>query len=138
MRYKYFRVHTNDIAFHTKEPRGIFTSIWKLVEGKILSESEIAEYWENRKYFESILPIPTFYGDGNSVKAITWYKNNDEGNWIFNQMSFYLNMAKKYDLELYKSMAVDLPGNIIYEDLYQIGVVRDEKSVHKLKIEKLT
>lgn len=54
---KYYRVHSEDIAYLTQQPRGIFTAIYKLVEAKILSEDEEKEYWRNREYFEKELPV---------------------------------------------------------------------------------
>ncbi len=39
---KYFRVHMKDCAYITKQPRGIFTSVGKLVDSKILNQ--IASY----------------------------------------------------------------------------------------------
>ena len=52
---KYFRIHTAEKAYLTKQPRGIFTAVWKLVESGILNEEEIKEYWRNREYFEKVL-----------------------------------------------------------------------------------
>ena len=43
---KYFRVHTSDIAYLTKQPRGIFTKVGKLVDAKTLTEEETAEVTE--------------------------------------------------------------------------------------------
>ena len=37
---KYYRVHSEEIAYLTKQPRGIFTAIWKLVDAKMLTEQE--------------------------------------------------------------------------------------------------
>ena len=47
---KYYRVHTADVAWITKQPRGIFTAISKLVDAKTMNEEEIATYWKNRAY----------------------------------------------------------------------------------------
>ena len=119
---KYYRVHTADIAYYTGQPRGIFVAIWKLVEEKILTEAETKEYWKNREYFEKILPVPPYYAKGNPEKAITWFKDTSEGNKIYNQMNFYREMAKKYNVDLYKSECVFVPGEIVYEDEFQIAV----------------
>ncbi|NLC93933.1 MAG: hypothetical protein GX677_10885 [Treponema sp.] len=126
--FKYFRVHTQDIAYITQQPRGLFAAIGKLVDNKVMSEEEIEEYWANRKWFEANLPVPTFYDDGNTVKAITWYKNNSNGNDMYERMTFYLRMAKKYGLKLFKTTSKEKPGEIIYEDDYQIGVVNSLNS----------
>ena len=119
---KYFRIHTKDIAYITQQPRGIFTAIGKLVDSKTMNEDEIKEYWKNREYFEKVLPVPPYYEKGNPDKAITWFKDNEKGKDIFAQMTFYLEMAKKYKLELYKSEIDELPGEIVYEDDFQIAV----------------
>lgn len=58
---KYYRVHTADIAWITRQPRGLFTAIGKLVDAKTLTEEEEKEYWKNREYFEKELPVPPFY-----------------------------------------------------------------------------
>ena len=44
---KYFRVHTSDIAWITQKPRGIFTTVGKLVEAKTMTEEEIAASRKN-------------------------------------------------------------------------------------------
>jgi hypothetical protein len=43
---KYYRVHMKDCAYITKQPRGIFTAVGKLVDSKTLTEEE-KEYWRN-------------------------------------------------------------------------------------------
>jgi hypothetical protein len=127
----YYRVHTADIAYATKQPRGIFAAIGKLVDGKVLNEEETKEYWKNREYFEVVLPVPPYYEQGNPDGAITWFKNNEKGNDIYSQLTFYRAMAKKYGLKLYKSECSEIPGEVIYEDEFQIAVknMRDDVKI---------
>ncbi len=119
---RYYRVHTADQAWLTKQPRGIFTTVGKLVDAGVLSEAETEEYWNNRRYFEDVLPVPPFYDQGNPDGAITWFKDTPEGNRIWEEMTFYRNMAVKYGVQLYLSECTDIPGEIIYEDTFQIAV----------------
>ncbi len=119
---RYYRVHTADIAYITQQPRGIFTAIGKLVDAKILSEEETAEYWKNREYFEKVLPVPPFYDEGNPDKATTWFKDMEQGNRIYAEMTFYRAMAKKYGMQLYMSECEEIPWDIIYEDEFQISI----------------
>lgn len=119
---RYYRVHTADQAYLTKQPRGIFTTVGKLVDAGVLSEAETEEYWNNRRYFEDVLPVPPFYDQGNPDGAITWFKDTPEGNRIWEEMTFYRNMAVKYGVQLYLSECTDIPGEIIYEDTFQIAV----------------
>ncbi len=134
----YFRIHTADIAYITQQPRGLFTAIGKLVNEKKLKEEETAEYWKNREYFEKVLPVPPFYEKGNPDKAITWFKDTSQGNDIYRQMTFYRTMAKKYGLKLYMSQCTELPGEVIYEDDFQIAVIHQradaEITVKELEI----
>lgn len=128
---RFYRVHTADTAYLTKQPRGIFTAIGKLVDAEILDEEETKEYWKNREYFEEILPVPPYYAQGNPDGAITWFKDNEKGNDIYKQMTFYRTIAKKYGLELYMSECEEIPGEIIYEDEFQIAVknMRDDVQI---------
>lgn len=119
---KYFRVHTMDIAWITQQPRGIFTAIGKLVDAGTLTEQETAEYWKNREYFEKVLPVPPFYEQGNPDGAITWFKDTPDGNRIWEEMKFYRAMGAKYGLKFYMSECNEAPGDILYEDAFQIAV----------------
>ena len=82
---KYFRVHEADIAYITQQPRGIFTVVGKLVDNKVTTEEEAAEYWKNREYFERVLPVPPFYEQGNPDRAVTWFKDTTEGKSIYEE-----------------------------------------------------
>ena len=39
-RMRYYRIHTSDCAYLTGQPRGIFTTVGKLVDAKVLTEEE--------------------------------------------------------------------------------------------------
>jgi len=136
VKMKYYRVHTADIAWITQQPRGLFTAIGKLVDAKTLTEEEEKEYWKNREYFEKELPVPPFYDQGNPEKAITWFKDTEAGNRIFREMTFYRKMAEKYGLKLYISECAELPGEVIYEDDFQIAV-KDQKENLKIIVREL-
>ncbi|MCR5736371.1 MAG: hypothetical protein K6G64_01815 [Eubacterium sp.] len=125
---KYYRVHTKENAYITGQPRGIFTAVWKLVEEGVMNEKEVETYWKNKAYFEKVLPVPPFYEQGNPEGAVTWFKDNAQGNDIYEQMTFYREIAKKYGTRLYKSVSNEIPGEVIYEDDFQIAVknVRDD------------
>ncbi len=129
---RYFRVHTADIAYITQQPRGIFTTVGKLVDAKTLSEEETAEYWKNREYFEKVLPVPPFYESGNKERATTWFKVTPQGTDIWRQMDFYRSMCRKYGVRLYRSDTDEIPGEIIYEDDFQIAVINTRED---LKVE---
>ena len=134
---KYFRVHTADIAYITQQPRGIFTAVGKLVDAKRLTAEEEKQYWENRAYFEKVLPMPPFYAQGNPDHAITWFKDNEKGKDIWRQMAFYREMCQKYNLPLFRTDCDALPGEVIYEDEFQIAV-KNQKSGLRVQTAPLT
>ena len=83
---QFFRIYIEEIAYYTKRPKGLFAAVGNLVDRKVMSESEIAEYWSNRRWFEANLPIPPFYEHlkpeppiMKPILPITWYKNNALG-----------------------------------------------------------
>lgn len=119
---KYYRIHTSDIAYLAQQPRGIFIAVWRLSDAKLLTDEEEEEYQRNYKYFEEVLPVPPYYKQGNPDKAVTWFKDTDEGNRIWNEMTFYRKIAAKYGLKLYISETDEIPGDIVYEDDFQIAV----------------
>ncbi|MBO4485465.1 MAG: hypothetical protein J5738_08765 [Lachnospiraceae bacterium] len=119
---KYYRVHTDEIAWLTKQPRGIFTAVWKLIEAGVTTEEETAEYWRNRRYFEEALPLPPYYEAGNPDGAVTWFKDTEQGNDIWRQMTFYRAMGAKYGVAIFISECDEIPGEVIYEDDFQIAV----------------
>lgn len=129
---KYFRVHEADIAYITQQPRGIFTVVGKLVENKVTTEEETTEYWKNREYFERVLPVPPFYAKGNPDRAVTWFKDTEAGRSIYEEMTFYRAMAAKYGMQLYVSECNELPGEVIYEDEYQIAIKNPKSEVKVL------
>ena len=119
---KYYRVHSADVAWLTKQPRGIFTAVWRLIDAGVTTEEETAEYWRNRKYFEEVLPLPPYYEAGNPEGAVTWFKDTEKGNEIWQQMSFYREIGDKYGLKFYISECLEIPGEVVYEDNFQIAV----------------
>ena len=132
--YTYYRIHSENISPHTQEPRGIFAVVGKLFNDKKLSLIEEKEYKIQKQWFEEHLPVPDFYDDGNSIKAITWYKNNKKANDLCNKMTFFMNIASKYKITLFISRVDTLPGELIYEDQFQIGTINcDHHKIDAIK-----
>lgn len=125
----YYRVHSADIAWITKQPRGVFTAVWRIIDSGVTTEAEAAEYWKNREYFEKALPLPPFYANDNPDCAVTWFKDTPDGNRIWEEMSFYRAMAEKYGPQLYVSTAAELPGYLVYEDGFQVAVKGQNEGV---------
>lgn len=50
-------------------------------------------------------------------------------------MSFYRKMCKKYSVQLYKTETEEIPGEIIYEDEFQIAVKNPKNNLKSLVTE---
>ncbi|CAN7742613.1 hypothetical protein [Paenibacillus sp. LjRoot56] len=119
----YIRYHGNYTSPKTKQPYGIFVVIYHLYRDDKLSESDRKLYLDTKEWFEQNLPNPHFYNDNNSVNAVTWFKDGNNAPNMITQLEPFFNIAEKYNIEIIKSISKDLPGILIYEDEYQIGIV---------------
>ena len=120
----YFRFHADYRNRKTDEFEGIFVAVWRqLVQTNRLTEKETAAYWANRRWFEERLPIPRMYAERNPEKAITWYKDNERAVVMVKRMRFYFDIAAKYGVPISRD-ETDEPGEIIYEDDFQIAAIR--------------
>jgi hypothetical protein len=117
----YFRFCTNHTSPYTKQPYGIFIAVWHLVRDGKVSEEDEATYWKTRAWFESNLPIPTYYENGNPERAITWFKESAMNGAIVKTLSIYQDIAIRYGTAI-ELISTETPGTIIYEDDYQIAV----------------
>lgn len=120
---RYHRYCSDAISPFTGERYGIFVAVWHLVRDRKVTEGEEAEYWQHRVWFEENLPLPPFYSDGNPRRAITWFKDGVMGHPTITRLSFYLEIAARYQLEI-SLESTSAPGEIIYEDDFQIAAIR--------------
>ncbi|WP_028552120.1 hypothetical protein [Paenibacillus sp. UNC451MF] len=119
----YIRYHGNYSSPKTKQFYGIFVVIYHLFRDDKLSESDSKLYLDTKEWFEQNLPNPPFYDDNNSVNAVTWFKYGNKTPEMMIHLEPFINIAKKYNVEIIKSISKELPGILIYEDEYQVGIV---------------
>lgn len=120
---KYHRFCSPDISPYTGERYGIFVAVWHLIRDKRVTPEEEADYWSHRQWYEANLPVPPYYADGNPQRVITWFKESTMDHPLLDRLSFYQNLAAKYDL-LIQLESTELPGTIVYEDAFQVAAVR--------------
>jgi hypothetical protein len=130
----YFRIHTDQVAYWTGQPRGLFVAVWKLVEAKNVTPDEERQYWKNREYFENRLPVPELYVDGNPSKVITFFKDNGESKVLMDELVFYFDLAEKYGLRFWRTTVDRVPGTLLYEDQFQIAVVPDAEVLKQAEV----
>ncbi|WP_127534172.1 hypothetical protein [Paenibacillus kobensis] len=119
----YLRFHGNYSSPKTKQPYGIFVVIYHLYRDGILSENESQLYLDTKEWFEQNLPNPPYYDDNNSIHAVTWFKDEDESKEMLIRLQPFFRIAEKHKVEIIKSVSKVLPGILVYEDDYQVGIV---------------
>ena len=100
---------------------GLFVAVDHLRRAGSLAADELATYLDVDDWFHEHLPEPTFYTDGNSVGAVTWFRT-----------PMPIDMAQRAESLMAILMAHDVahemvcsddPGRVIYEDEFQVGVI---------------
>ncbi|RCW40897.1 hypothetical protein [Paenibacillus prosopidis] len=119
----YIRFHGNYSSPYTNQPYGIFVVIFHLQRDGKLSDEDSKLYDETVDWFEEHLPNPPYYDEGNTIRAVTWFKENNHSSIMIKKLTAFFNIARKYNVEIIKSVVHEPPGEIVYEDEYQIGVV---------------
>lgn len=100
---------------------GVFVAVDHLRRAGVLSAEQEAQYFDIDDWFQEHLPNPPFYVDGNTVGAITWFRTpvpTDMSTRIDTLRGILIAHGVEHDLVT----ATD-PGEKIYEDEFQIGVV---------------
>ena len=86
-----------------------------------LTTDEIATYLDVDDWFKVHLPQPTFYGDGNSIGGITWFKSPMRVDMAQRATSL-MAILSAHDVA-HEMVFTDNPGTLVYEDDFQVGVI---------------
>lgn len=118
LKKKYIRIQDRWIG-KTGKPVGIFAVCWYHINQKIFNEDEIKLFHEIDKWFIENLVKPEFYKDPEN-KYNTWFKT-DKTEHMIEKLKPLMDLLDKYKRP-YDIIYTDYPGEIIYEDDYQVGV----------------
>ncbi|MDI2036358.1 hypothetical protein [Paenarthrobacter nitroguajacolicus] len=99
---------------------GVFVAVDHLRRAGKLSEQEIVLYAMTDVWFQENLPNPPFYDDGNSIGAVTWFRDTSDS--MTGRLQPLLSILDSNDVTWQRSVSDD-PGRIVYEDQWQIGVI---------------
>lgn len=129
MKFKYVRIQGKELAANTRYAKGIFSMCWQLVQDEVMEEEDADLYREIDKWFSEILPYPP--PCRNQEKVVCFFKteNSDE---MMKLITPAVWLLEKYDHPFYV-VYINFPGEIVYEDKYQVAVKVDDM----VKIEQL-
>ncbi len=109
--------------------KGIFSMCWQLIQDEVMDEEDVGLYREIDSWFSEALPWPPQCK--NQEKAVCFFKteNSDE---MMKMIRPALWLLEKYH-HPYFLVFTNTPGEIVYEDQYQVAV----KVTGKLRIDNL-
>ncbi|MBR1607270.1 MAG: hypothetical protein IJ664_06120 [Clostridia bacterium] len=129
MDFKYVRIQGLELAENTMYAKGIFSMCMQLIQNDVMDEEDAALYREIDSWFADILPFPPQCR--NQEKVVCFFKTENSRE-MMKMIRPAMWLLEKYHHPYYL-VYTNTPGEIVYEDQYQVAV----KVPGVLQIEKL-
>ena len=121
-KYKYMRIQGRELASNTLYAKGVFSMAWKLIADKKMEDEDADLYREIDAWFAEHLPFPEPCMKKERVVCFFKTENYDE---MLKMIRPALWLLEKYD-QPYFLVYTNTPGEIVYEDQYQVAVKVDD------------
>lgn len=118
MKFKYVRIQGKELALNTSYAKGIFSMCWKLIQKDVMEEEDADLFKEIDQWFSEILPYPPQCMNREKVVCFFKTENTDEMMKLINPAMWLL---EKYH-HPYDVVYTNFPGEIVYEDEFQVVV----------------
>lgn len=104
---------------------GVFVAVDHLRRAGHLTPEQVATYLDIDDWFQEHLPNPDFYADGNSIGAVTWFKQPVPSD-MQTRVDLLCAILTAHDVPFDVVESPD-PGEVVYADAFQVGVVPRER-----------
>ena len=122
MNFKYVRIQGKVLARNTMHAKGVFSMINQFIDNGGMEEEDVELFREIDSWFSENLPWPPQCERQEPV--ICWFKTeNDEE--MMKMIRPVLWLLERYN-QPYDLVLTNDPGEIVYEDEYQIVVKSDK------------
>lgn len=125
MKFKYVRIQGKELAANTKTGKGIFSMLNQMVQDKSMEQEDIDLFLEIDSWFAEVLPWPPQCQ--RQEKVICYFKV-ENAELMMKMINPMLWLLERYNHPYYV-VYTNYPGEIVYEDEYQIVVKVDENIV---------
>ena len=117
MEFKYVRIQGAELARNTMYAKGVFSMCWQLIQNDEMIEEDADLYHEIDDWFAEHLPWPPQCKSQEPV--VCWFKteNSDE---MLKMIRPALWLLERYNHPYYL-VYTNTPGEIVYEDQYQVA-----------------
>lgn len=119
--FKYMRIQGKELAKNTMYAKGIFSMCWQLIQNDVMDEEDADLYREIDDWFAVNLPWPPQCK--NREKVVCWFKT-DNSQEMIKMIRPALWLLDRYH-HPYFVVYTNTPGEIVYEDQYQIAAKVD-------------
>ncbi len=116
--YKYVRIQGLELAENTMYAKGIFSMCMQLIQNDVMDEEDAALYREIDGWFADILPFPPQCR--NQEKVVCFFKT-ENAREMMKMIRPAMWLLEKYHHPYYL-VYTNTPGEIVYEDQYQVAV----------------
>lgn len=121
LNYKYLRIQGKNLVRNTMYARGVFSVCMQLLESGKMEQEDADLFKELNNWFLDNLPLPPQCNNQDPV--ICWFKTENSEEMI-KMIRPILWLLEKYDIP-YFLVHTNTPGEIVYEDKYQIVTKTD-------------
>ena len=118
MNFKYVRIQGQELAENTMYAKGVFSMCWQLIHNDVMEEEDAELYKEIDSWFNEVLPFPPQCKRQDKVVCFFKTENADE---MLKMIRPALWLLERYHHPYYAVYTND-PGEIVYEDRYQVAV----------------
>ena len=129
---EYVRFQSDQISSRTGKPQGFFAAAHFLKQGNALSEPERARIAEIEEWFKTNVPDPPFYEEGSEIRAVTWFKS--ERKTAIEKARAMVQILRQHGVKM-QEVRQQRPGQIVYEDEFQIAVANQMPQLHNQSVE---
>ena len=125
MKFKYCRIQGKKLAANTGTGKGIFSMLNQMVTDNVMDEEDVGLFKEIDSWFVEELPWPPQCKRQENVICYFKVENTEMMMKMINPLLWLLECYE----QPYYVVYTNFPGEIVYEDEYQIVVKVDENIV---------
>ena len=118
MHFKYVRIQGQELAANTMYAKGVFSMCWQLIQNDEMEEEDADLYREIDDWFAENLPWPEPCKRQEKVVCFFKTENSEE---MLKMIRPALGLLERYNHPYYL-VYTNTPGEIVYEDKYQVAV----------------
>ena len=125
VKFKYCRIQGKELAINTKTGKGIFSMLNQMVTNGVMEEEDVGLFKEIDSWFAEELPWPP---QCKRQEMVICYFKMANSEMMMKMITPLMWLLEKYEHPYYV-VYTNYPGEIVYEDEYQVAVKVDENLV---------